>query len=103
VDTWPEQTGLPEEAFRTIRKHAVLDPHHKKDLDNLVDDLPLDSFGGKTSALDVITQSAVSTIKFAARAVDEVWEAPLGAPLELEFAMTDYEITLPQQGEKRAS
>lgn len=96
VDTWPERTGLPAEAFRTIRKHAILDPHHKKDLDRLVDTLPLESFEGKSSALDVITKSAVATIKFAARAVDEVWEAPLGSPVDLETAMTDYEVALPQ-------
>ena len=37
-----ERTGLPFAAFRTMRKHAHLDPHHRRDLDLLVDALPPD-------------------------------------------------------------
>lgn len=35
-----EATGYPVTAFRTLRKHAHLDPHHRRDLDEVVDRLP---------------------------------------------------------------
>jgi hypothetical protein len=35
------RTGLPLEAFRTMLKHARLDPHHRDDLDRFIDSLPL--------------------------------------------------------------
>ena len=35
------RTRLPAAALRTLHKHAVLDPHHRDDLDALLDDLPL--------------------------------------------------------------
>lgn len=34
-------TGLPEKSFRTLIKHAHLDPHHRDDLHALIDRLPL--------------------------------------------------------------
>lgn len=37
-----ERTGLPVTAFRTMRKHAHLDPHHRRDLDRVLDELPPD-------------------------------------------------------------
>ena len=37
------RTGLPVTAFRTMRKHAHLDPHHRADLDHLLDTAPLGS------------------------------------------------------------
>jgi hypothetical protein len=40
--TAAERTGLPLEAFRTLRKHANLDPHHRRDLDDMYDALPLE-------------------------------------------------------------
>lgn len=36
-----ERTGLPPKAFRTIIKHARLDPHHRDDLDAALDAMPL--------------------------------------------------------------
>lgn len=35
------ETGLPEAAFRTMRKHGELDPGHKEELDRFLDALPL--------------------------------------------------------------
>jgi hypothetical protein len=35
------RTGYPVEAFRTLRKHAHLDPHHRRDLDATLDRIPL--------------------------------------------------------------
>jgi len=34
-------SGLPQMAFRTLMKHAKLDPHHRDDLDLVLDSLPL--------------------------------------------------------------
>lgn len=34
-------TGLPEETFSTLIRHAHLDPHHRDDLNDLIDRLPL--------------------------------------------------------------
>lgn len=36
-----EWTGYPISAFRTLRKHANLDPHHKRDLSAALDGMPL--------------------------------------------------------------
>jgi hypothetical protein len=43
LDGIVERTGIPREALRTIYKHAVLDPHHRDDLNDLIDSLPLTS------------------------------------------------------------
>jgi hypothetical protein len=43
IDQLAERTGLPNGAFRTLRKHAILDPHHRDALDNILDALPLTS------------------------------------------------------------
>ncbi|HET8625510.1 MAG TPA: iron-containing redox enzyme family protein [Gemmatimonadales bacterium] len=41
LDRVAERTGLPPAALRTLYKHAQLDPHHRDDLDELLDSLPL--------------------------------------------------------------
>lgn len=40
-DRLRDESGLPEAAFRTMRKHGELDPGHKDDLDRFLDSLPL--------------------------------------------------------------
>jgi hypothetical protein len=35
------RTGLPAEGFRTYLKHARLDPHHSREMDEVIDRLPL--------------------------------------------------------------
>lgn len=41
IDQLRELTGYPETAFRTLVKHSDLDPHHRDDLNELLDALPL--------------------------------------------------------------
>jgi hypothetical protein len=41
LDAVAERTGLPHAALRTLYKHAQLDPHHRDDLDDVLDSLPL--------------------------------------------------------------
>lgn len=41
IDGLQARTGYPAEAFRTLRAHADLDPEHGRELDALVDALPL--------------------------------------------------------------
>ncbi|MBU2359900.1 MAG: iron-containing redox enzyme family protein [Alphaproteobacteria bacterium] len=41
IDRVQARSGLPDAAFRTYRYHAGVDPHHKDDLDALLDSLPL--------------------------------------------------------------
>ena len=41
LDGIVERTGIPKAAMRTIYKHGVLDPHHRDDLDAMLDALPL--------------------------------------------------------------
>lgn len=40
VDTM-KRTGIPPEGFRTYLKHARLDPHHAREMDEALDALPL--------------------------------------------------------------
>jgi heme oxygenase-like protein len=41
LDAVAGRTGLPRAALRTLYKHAQLDPHHRDDLDDVLDTLPL--------------------------------------------------------------
>jgi hypothetical protein len=41
LDGIVERTGIPKAAMRTIYKHGILDPHHRDDLDAMLDELPL--------------------------------------------------------------
>jgi hypothetical protein len=41
LDQVAARTRLPKAALRTLYKHAQLDPHHRDDLDDLVNSLPL--------------------------------------------------------------
>jgi Iron-containing redox enzyme len=41
VDRWMATTGLPREAFRTLIRHAELDPLHRDELFEALDGLPL--------------------------------------------------------------
>jgi hypothetical protein len=41
LDDLVARTGLPKAALRTLYKHAQLDPHHRDDLDRVLDTLPL--------------------------------------------------------------
>jgi hypothetical protein len=41
IDEVRERTGLPDTAFRFLRAHGEIDPHHAADLFRLLDELPL--------------------------------------------------------------
>ena len=47
-----EDTGLPPDAFRTYLKHAQLDPHHSREMYEVLDELPLTS--EQTALLGVV-------------------------------------------------
>ena len=63
------RTGYPREVFRTFAEHGELDPHHRDELDEAIDSLPLT---GKQEAL--LGLSAMSSVEFLARSVEEVLE-----------------------------
>jgi len=62
-----DKTGLPEEAFRTLKKHGELDPHHTDELDQLLDKLLLTS-----ADIDAICISANKTIAHVVAAFEEL-------------------------------
>jgi len=72
VQTMVEKTGYPRKAFRTLEKHAQLDPHHRDDLDDTLDGLPL-----LPRHLAVIGASALHTLRMLATAWREILD---GAP-----------------------
>jgi hypothetical protein len=41
LDRIAVRSGLPAAAFHTLRKHGQLDPEHSRELDRLLDGLPL--------------------------------------------------------------
>ncbi|MFR9779881.1 iron-containing redox enzyme family protein [Micromonospora sp. MS34] len=60
-------SGYPLEAFRTLRKHANLDPHHSADLDTVLDAMPL-----TRDQLNLITTNAMATKDRAGRLMNEL-------------------------------
>ena len=63
------RTGYPREAFRTYAEHGELDPHHREELDEAIDSLPL------TREQEILLGlSAMSSIGFLARSIEEVLE-----------------------------
>jgi hypothetical protein len=60
------QTGLPPKAFRTFIKHARLDPHHRDDLNDMLDAMPL------TAAQEsLVIENAIDTQRLLARSLRE--------------------------------
>jgi hypothetical protein len=41
IDKIRDSSGVPEAAFKTLRMHGELDPHHSAELDEFMDSLPL--------------------------------------------------------------
>lgn len=64
------RTGHPAEAFRTLIKHAEIDPHHRDDLNELIDALPLEPRHHTLIAI-----SAFHTIEQVSLAFEEVLAA----------------------------
>lgn len=65
--------GLPEETFTTLIRHAKLDPHHRDDLNDLIDSLPLSSWHHELLAL-----SAFHTIEQVSLVLEQVLDAHEG-------------------------
>jgi pyrroloquinoline quinone (PQQ) biosynthesis protein C len=76
-DILEEETGLPRAVFRTLEKHAHLDPHHRDDLLAAIDALPLEE-----EHHEILTVSAFATIEYASAVYREVAaRLPRGAEL----------------------
>jgi hypothetical protein len=69
IDKLVLASGYPREAFRTFSEHGDLDPHHREELDEAIDSLPLTE---EHEALLGI--SAMSTAELLARSIEEVIE-----------------------------
>ncbi|HEX2165425.1 MAG TPA: iron-containing redox enzyme family protein [Thermoanaerobaculia bacterium] len=61
------RAGLPPEAFRTLVKHAHLDPHHRDDLDDTLDALAL-----TPSLHALLGVAAFHTVERVADAMEEI-------------------------------
>jgi len=65
--------GLPEESFRTLLRHARLDPHHRDDLNDLIDRLPLTARHHELLAL-----SSFHTIEKVSLVLEQILDAQDG-------------------------
>ena len=62
-------TGYPREAFRSLRRHARLDIHHRAELHEVLDSLPL-----TPAHTAIIGVSAMESVHLASRAIREIVE-----------------------------
>jgi hypothetical protein len=69
VDDLVARTGFPRSAFRTMLRHAKLDPGHRDDLDRMLDTLPL-----TPEQVSVVGMSALQTVHLGSQAVRDVVE-----------------------------
>jgi hypothetical protein len=67
VDDLVERTGYPPEVFRTLRKHAHLDPYHRDGLNAAIDGLPLEP-----RHASIMGVSAIETISMFMDAIDDM-------------------------------
>lgn len=67
IDEVRERTGLPDTAFRFLRAHAEIDPHHAADLYRLLDELPL-----TPEQASLVGQSALHTVGALGALFDEL-------------------------------
>jgi hypothetical protein len=74
-----ELTGYPKGAFRTIRKHANLDPHHKLDLEAAIDEMKLDD-----KQLSMISANALLTIDYVHQLIRQLTGNDLSSRLASE-------------------
>lgn len=63
IDEMAARSGLPPAAFSTWLKHAALDPHHRREFDELLDTLPLGP-----DDVTCICVSGATTVRFATAA-----------------------------------
>jgi hypothetical protein len=69
IDMMEEITGLPRAAFRTIEKHSHLDPHHRDELLETIDRLPLEEEHHK-----MLGVAALYTVESASAVYREILE-----------------------------
>jgi Iron-containing redox enzyme len=67
VEMLAARTGFPPEAFRTLAAHAELDQHHRDELLEAIDALPLSE-----EQVDALGVSAVYTVHMTTRALEEI-------------------------------
>jgi hypothetical protein len=67
IDDVIARTGFPREAFRTFEEHGELDTHHRDELYQAIDGLPL-----TRAHEELLGLSAISTAELVARTVEEV-------------------------------
>lgn len=72
-------TGYPVTAFRTLRKHAHLDPHHRRDLDATLDRLPA---GERLHSL--IRANALQTMTWLRALLEQIIDGDLATRLTVE-------------------
>jgi hypothetical protein len=70
IDRLRAASGLPDDAFRTYRKHGRLDVHHTRSLDHLLDGLPL-----SRAQVGLLGLSSAHTARMLAESIDELLEA----------------------------
>jgi hypothetical protein len=70
IDRLVSESGYPREAFRTFSEHGELDPHHRDEVDQAIDSLPLTPDHEALLGL-----SAMSTAELIAHSIEEVLEA----------------------------
>jgi Iron-containing redox enzyme len=67
VERLAGRTGFPPEAFRTLAAHAELDQHHRDELLDAIDALPLSE-----EQVDAVAVSALYTVHMTTRALEEI-------------------------------
>jgi hypothetical protein len=77
-----DATGLPPEAFHTLRRHADLDGEHRAGLDRLLDRLPLDE-----RLRAAVAVSALHTVAGVTELFDRIAAAPAAPASTLQEAL----------------
>lgn len=55
LDEVASRAGIPKGGLRTLYKHALLDPHHRDDLDAVLDQLPLEPNHSAMAGISALT------------------------------------------------
>ncbi|HXP20051.1 MAG TPA: iron-containing redox enzyme family protein [Streptosporangiaceae bacterium] len=76
-----DRTGYPITAFRTLRKHAHLDPQHCRDLDAALDAIPVDG-----TLHGMIRANALATLDYLKKLITEITDGCIASRLEHELA-----------------
>jgi Iron-containing redox enzyme len=79
--TAAERTGYPITAFRTLRKHANLDPQHCRDLDAALDMIPLEP-----TVHAMLRANALRTLDYLIQFANEITDGSLATRFEHELA-----------------